>query len=221
MTADPATVVVSVALVDSLNPATILPALYLATGRRPVRAVVGFAAGYFFVNVLGGIAALALGRELARHLPHLGHGHLHVIELALGLIAIVASGALWHRRSRVQAAVESGEKHVTRVAPVVGATIAAVELPTALPFFAVIAVLAGSGERAAVQVAFVVLFNVIFLTPVVFIALLRAIASPQIVDMLSLARRFVARYVGVIAAIGVLLLGIALTVIGVAGILSG
>lgn len=94
--------------------------------------------------MLGGIAALVLGHELARRLPHPGQPHLRIGEVVVGLLAIAASGVMWRRRHGVEAAVARAETRVTRVAPVAGATIAAVELPTALPYFAVIAALVGA-----------------------------------------------------------------------------
>jgi cytochrome c biogenesis protein CcdA len=214
---DLALLVVSVALVDSLNPGTIVPALYLATGPRAVRAVLGFAAGYFAVNVCGGVAALVLGHELAGHVPHPSQGRLHAGEVVVGLIAIAAAGVLWHKRHGVEAAAAGVETRITRVAPVAGATIAAAELPTALPYFAVIAALAGSEERTVALIGLVVLFNVIFLAPVVAIALLRAFAGPRAVDLLTRARRVLLRYAGVLAALVVLALGIALVAIGLVG----
>ena len=209
--------VVSVGLVDSLNPGTIVPALYLATGPRAVRAVLGFAAGYFAVNVCGGVAALLLGHELAGHVPHPSQGRLHAGEVVVGLIAIAAAGVLWRRRHGVVTAVAGVETRVTGVAPVAGATIAAAELPTALPYFAVVAALAGSEEPTVALIGLVVLFNAIFLAPVVAIALLRASAGPRAVDLLARARSALLRYAGVLAALAVLVLGIALVAIGLVG----
>src|SRR5207253_11148571 len=50
--------VVSVGLVDSLNPSTIAPALYLATGKNAVRSLAGFTAGVFGFNLAGGVVLL-------------------------------------------------------------------------------------------------------------------------------------------------------------------
>jgi cytochrome c biogenesis protein CcdA len=215
-----AVLVVSVALVDSLNPGTIVPALYLATGPRAVRAVLGFTAGYFAVNVLAGAAALVLGHKIAGHVPHPSQAHLHDGEVVAGLLALVASAVLWRRRHGVEEAVASVETRITRVAPVAGATIAAAELPTALPYFAVIAALAGSDQPMAGLIGLVVLFNMIFLAPVVAIALLRALAGPRAVDLLTQARRLVLRHAGTLAALVVLVLGIVLVVLGVVGMAS-
>ena len=216
-----AALVVSVALVDSLNPGTIVPALYLATGPRAVRAVLGFALGYFIVNVLGGIAVLVLGHEIARRVPHPSQAHLHVGEIVVGLVAIAASGVMWQRRHMIEAGVANAETRVRGVAPVAGATMATVELPTALPYFAVIAALVRSDQNAAALVGLIVLFNLVFLAPVVAIALLRALAGPRAIDLLTRVRRLVLRYAGVAAALVVLALGIALVALGAAGIRSG
>jgi cytochrome c biogenesis protein CcdA len=128
---------------------------------------------------------------------------------------------MWRRRHTVEAAVASAETRVTRIAPVAGATIAAVDLPTALPYFAVIAALAGSSQPKVALIGLVVLFNVIFLAPVVAIGLLRALAGARAVDLLTRARLLVLRYAGVAAALVVLALGIALVAIGAVGIRSG
>jgi cytochrome c biogenesis protein CcdA len=212
--------VVSVALVDSLNPTTVVPALYLATGPRAVRAVLGFAVGFLAVNVAAGVAALVLGHRLRAYVPHPGQGGLHAGEVVVGLLAVAASGLLWRRRHGVEAAFAGAEARVTRVAPVAGATIAAVELPTALPYFAVIAALAASDQRVAGLIGLVVLFNLIFLAPVVVIAVVRALAGRRAVDVLTRARRLVSRHAGAVAAVVVLALGIALVAIGVVGIAS-
>ncbi len=216
-----AALVVSVALVDSLNPGTIVPALYLATGPGGVRAVLGFAFGFFTVNLLGGIAVLLLGHEIARRVPHPGQTHLHLGEAAVGVAAIVASGFMWQRRHGVEAAVARAETRLTRVAPLAGATIAAIELPTALPYFGVIAVLAGSDQRTVALIGLVVLFNLVFIAPVVAIALLRRLLGPNAVDLLTRLRCVVLHHAGTVVVIVLLVLGIGLVAIGGAGLHAG
>src|SRR6266487_4470968 len=52
--------VLSVALVDSLNPSTMGPAVYLATRKHAARSLLGFTLGVFAVNVAAGLV-LTLG----------------------------------------------------------------------------------------------------------------------------------------------------------------
>src|SRR5947209_2925362 len=63
--------VISVGLADSLNPSTIGPALYLATGRQGRRQVVQFTVGVVLVYFIGGaLVTLGPGRLLLSLLPH-------------------------------------------------------------------------------------------------------------------------------------------------------
>jgi cytochrome c biogenesis protein CcdA len=210
--------VVSIALVDSLNPATVMPALYLATAPRPVRAILGFAAGFFAVNVAGGIVALGLGHRLAGVVPRPGADLQHWVELVTGVAAILASGILWRSRDRVNAGFARMQLGAHRMAPLAGAALAVIELPTSLPYFAAIAALAASDQPAAVQISLLVLFQVIFLAPVVAIAAVRALAGPRAVEALARVRAFVLRYAGAAVAALVLGLGIALVVLGGVGV---
>lgn len=51
-------VVVTIALVDSLNPSTIAPATYLASGERARRSVLEFTAAVLLTHVAGGVLLL-------------------------------------------------------------------------------------------------------------------------------------------------------------------
>src|SRR5207237_7363405 len=132
--------VVSIGILDSLSPTTVVPGLYFATGPRPSRSLAGFLIGVLAVNLAGGIAlALGPGQAILAALPHPGSGVKHALELGFGGALLVAATAAWLRRGRVRAAFARAEQRIERASPIVGATIAAIELPTAFPYFAVIA----------------------------------------------------------------------------------
>ncbi len=210
--------VASIAVVDSLNPTTIVPALYLATGTRPVRSVLGFSAGVFVVNLVGGVIALGVGNKIADLVPKPSASLVHWGEVVLGGVALTGAGILWHRRHAVHGAVTRAELGVHRMAPLAGATIAAVELPTAFPYFAVIAAVAASSETVAVQVALLVLFNVLFLAPVIAIAGVRAVAGSRADPVFTRSRSTVLQHAGALAAGLVGLLGTVLLVLGLIGL---
>ncbi len=210
--------VVSIAVVDSLNPATIAPALVLAGTPRPARGVLGFAAGYFAVSVVGGLVALGLGHSVVDLVPHPRPGVLHGIELVLGLAALVAAGILWRGRHAIGARFARMEPRAHQLSPLAGGTLALIELPTALPFFAAIAALSASGEPLTVQIGLVVLFQVLFLLPVLAIAIGCALAPRRPGDRLSRIHQLVVRHAGSMVACLVLAAGIALVVLGVAGL---
>ena len=54
---------------------------------------------------------------------------------------------------------------------ILGATITAVELPTAFPYFAAIAAIVGAGTRARARVVLLVMFNLCFVLPLIAIVL--------------------------------------------------
>src|ERR1700729_2586915 len=95
-------VVISIGLLDSLNPTTVAPALYLATGERGRRRVVEFTVAVFTVYLLGGVAiALGPGRLYLAALPHPSHQLEHILEIAVGAAMVTAAVLLWWDRQRL------------------------------------------------------------------------------------------------------------------------
>ena len=149
-----------IALADSANPATVGPALYLATVSRPVRRVGEFTLAFFSLNFAAGhpISPLSPIPE-ARH----------VVELLAGVVLIGIAVGLFLGRTRLATIGEGGTELRSRQAWALGATIAAAELPTALPYFASLAAIIGSGLGLPNQIALVALFNVVFVAPLLAI----------------------------------------------------
>src|SRR5947209_4935186 len=133
-------VMISVGLADSLNPTTVGPALYLATTGRRVWRVTQFTIGVFAVNFLGGLVlTIGPGRLLIGLVPHPQRAGRHGIELGAGGVLPGAAAALWRGRrglARRKLPMRSGEGGGS--AFLAGASIAAIELPTAVPYLAVI-----------------------------------------------------------------------------------
>lgn len=164
----------TVGLADSVNPSTVGPALYLATGRDAPQRVLYFALGVFSVYLAGGIVLiLGPGRAVLAVLHRPGAHTAHILELGLGLaLALIAVG-LWLARRRVATHLAQEENFVRRSSIAVGAAITAVELPTAFPYFAVIAAILGSAPTVPDQVVALATFNLAFVTPLVLIAATR------------------------------------------------
>jgi cytochrome c biogenesis protein CcdA len=103
---------------------------------------------------------------------------------------------------------------VRRFAPAAGAGLAAVELPTAVPYIAALAILATSSESALAQIVLVLAFNVVFLAPVLAIAIVAAAAGRR-TALLAAVRAVVVRHSGAAAAVLVCVVGVALIALGV------
>ena len=88
-------VAISVGLADSLNPSTVGPALYIATGRQRVWRVTQFTIGVFSVSVVGGVVlTIGPGRLLLGLVPHPQGTVRHVIELAAGVVLLIVAVAI-------------------------------------------------------------------------------------------------------------------------------
>ena len=162
--------VLSVALVDSLNPSTVGPAVYLATRKHAARSLLGFRLGVFAVNVAAGLVlTLGPGQAILAAVPNVGEHTKHLLELFLGLAALALGCLLWPIRHRIAHEVVPKKPlgHGTSLA--LGAGIALANLPTAFPYFAVIVVIIGSASSLATQSSLIVLFNLVVIIPLLAI----------------------------------------------------
>ncbi len=213
---------ISIGLADSLNPTTIAPALYLATNERnPRNEVVQFTLAVFAVYLIGGLAiALGPGELLLALVPrpskHLGY----VLEIVAGVAMLTASAFLWgyreHLAKRAPPEVAAGR----RSSAILGATITAVELPTAFPYFAAIAAVTVSGLDVVRQMVLIVLFNVCFIAPLLGIVGTLTFAGPDAVRVLVRGREFLERRWPIVLAVLALIAGIFVTLLGVTGLAS-
>jgi cytochrome c biogenesis protein CcdA len=177
-------IVVSIALADAINPATVAPALYLATTERPLRRLVAFMGAFFAVNVAGGVLiVLGPGQLLLSLTPHISADARHGIELGAGIALLVTAFLVASSTSPEQPEPRRAPGSPGRAAAL-GATIAALELPTALPYFAAIAVIVGADLSLADQVLLITVFNLVFVSPVLVMIGLLAGAGDRNTDRL-------------------------------------
>src|SRR6476620_3281567 len=133
-----ATIVLGIALVDSLNPGTIGPALVLAVSAKPARRILEFAAGVFLVNVIGGaLIMFGPGHWLVALTHKLSHDLKHALMTAAGIALLAGAVALLARHKRLTRpkAVTGQARGRRGSAFAFGAGLALVELPTAFPYF--------------------------------------------------------------------------------------
>ena len=213
-------VVISVGLADSINPSTVGPTLYLASGRDAGRSLLGFIAGVFVVSAAAGVVlVVGPGHALLadRPSPHTEH----VVEVCAGIVLVALAAGLWLARTRVARRVIRNERVIQRTSILVGAGIMAVELPTALPYFAVIAAVAGSGRAVTTQVGLILLFNLVFVAPLLAVLAIRQLAGTRGVDWLVTARERLERHAELLVPALVLLVSVILIAIGAVGLARG
>lgn len=188
--------VVSIGLADSVNPTTIAPALYLASGDRPRTRVAEFTLSVFLVYLAGGtLIALGPGQLIRDALPDLDVVHTvrYIGEIVAGVLLLVGAALIWRRRHRMIERGMPGSSPQRKSSILLGATITVVELPTAFPYFAAIAAILGSGLGTAREFLLLLLFNLCFVLPLVGILLTLLLAGDHADRRLTRGREFLER----------------------------
>lgn len=212
--------VVSIGLADGINPTSIGPALFLASERNPRRNVLRFAAGYSAVLLLGGLVlTVGPGSAILALVPKPSVTTRYVLETVAGIAMLIAAGFFWLRRNHLSKGRGDDESSSSKRPPFrLGATISAVELPTAFPYFAAIVAVVGSGFNIAEQVLLVAIYNLCFIAPLLAIVVVLEVAGDQAVRVLESAREFTQRHWPLLAAAVALIAGLLVTTLGVTGL---
>jgi cytochrome c biogenesis protein CcdA len=211
-------IVISIGLADSLNPTTIGPALYLATGERARERVAEFTLAVFAVYFLGG-AAIALGADqlVSSIVPHPRHHIANIIEVAVGVAMLCVAGVVWRHRHRLALREPPEFDPHGRSSWVLGASITAFELPTAFPYFAAIAAIVGADLHPVGDLVLLLLFNLCFVLPLLGIIGTLSFAPDRSDRVLAAGRRFLERHWPSLLAGLAFLAGVFVILLGVTG----
>lgn len=207
--------VVPIAIGDSLNPSTIAPALYLASGERARKSVAAFTAAVLLVHLAGGAAiALGPGQLVLSLLNQLGQRIGDILAIAAGAAMTTVAGVMWYKRRRLAQKELPSPNPKGRSSALLGATIIAVELPTAFPYFAAIALIIGSRQPTASQALPLVLYNTCFVLPLIAILLTLMLAGDEADTRLTRARASLQRRWPSVVALLLLLVGVSFAALG-------
>lgn len=212
-------IVISIGLADSLNPTTIGPALYFATGERARNRVAEFTVAVFAVYFIGGAAILVGAGSVVRSvLPHPRHHITDLVEVAVGVAMLGVAGMLWrHRRRLAEHDPPDFDAH-GRSSWVLGASITAVELPTAFPYFAALAAIVGADLDAVRALMLLLLFNVCFVLPLVGIVATLTFTPGRSDRLIAAGRDFLERHWPAVLATVALIAGLFVVALGVSGL---
>lgn len=215
-------IVLGVGLADSLNPSTVGPALYLAAAQRPVARVALFTLGVFAVNLVAGIVlALGPGMLLVGLIPRPDRTVRFALELAGGVVLVAVAVGLWAARRRLARHALPMSQGGGGSALALGASIAAVELPTAAPYLGVIAAIVAARPSTVQTIALLTLFCTAFVAPMLAIIGVLLVAGERAAPMLARGGAWLQRRWPVVLAAVLLLVGGGLIVAGARGLLGG
>ncbi len=166
--------VVAIALPDSINPSLIAAELFLAAGQHPGRRTIVFALSALTVTFLFGLAlALGLGDLILSVVPKPGATVKYALFTAAGVVLVIGGIAVWLRRKALGSPGPTSDAgHRSHGSPVLlGAGIAGLELLTAFPYFAAIAMIVGSSASGPGKVWLLILYCVVYTLPLIGIAI--------------------------------------------------
>jgi cytochrome c biogenesis protein CcdA len=211
-------VVVAIAIADSVNPTTVVPALWQAGAPRG-RGVASFTLGVFIVYLAGGVVlAFGPGPALIHALHHIGATVEHLAEVAGGIVALGLAATVWRSRGRAQPEVRLPRCRTRTSAFAFGAGITAVELPTAFMYFGAISAIVSAHPVPVVGLSLLVTYNALFVAPLVAILTVRLLAGERGDRWLAVGERWL-RGAGQRALAAVLAAaGAALAALGVSGL---
>lgn len=211
-----ALIVAAIAVVDSLNPSTIIPAVYLAGARSAVRQILAFSAGVFLVMAVGGTAVmLGPGQVALAALPHPSPRVQDVAALVSGIVLMVVALVMWRRRARLAEASPPGLSSGGRSTFVAGIVLMLIEIPTAFPYFAAIAIVVGAKSGSlATDIGLLVMFSAIFVLPLLLIAALVGASPRARAKIVEPAAGWLARHWPVVFAAIALAAGVGLALFG-------
>ncbi len=211
--------VASIAVADSMNPSTVVPALWVAS--TPRAHLLSFTFGVFAVYLAGGLVLVfGPGPVLISALHHIQGPVEHALEAAGGVLVLAVALGLWRSRHSQRTARLPQPGCTRSSAFALGAGIMALELPTAFMYFGAISAVLASHPVPAVAVSLLVVYNTLFVAPLVAILAIRRLAGER-------AERWLASAWGRLVGFGQVALagltgggGALLLIIGINGLLA-
>jgi cytochrome c biogenesis protein CcdA len=206
--------IILIALPDSVNPSLIITELFLAAGPHPRRSTAVFTVAAMATTFAGGLAlAVGLGDVILSLLPKPSAVVKDTVTAGAGAVLISGGLLLWIRREPAAARVHTG-RAPDRAAAVLGVGIAGVELLSALPYLAAIALIVGSDVSDVQKVILLLLYNVVYALPLIAIAAVTAFAEANAQRLLTPVTAWLMRHWPTLVASLSVTVGIALVAYG-------
>ncbi len=209
--------VVAIALPDCLNPSLIGGELLVATGDHPRQRTSAFTAAAWLVTFIFGVAfALGLGDLILSLVPKPGPAVKYSLVTTAGIVLTAAGIVIWIRRDQLASPKPEGaarESHGS--SGLIGAGIAGLELLTAFPYFAAIALIVGSGVSDAGKLWLLALYCVVYTLPLIGIAGAFAVLGDRAAGILRPFGDWLFAHWPVVMAPLTALIGVAVLVYGI------
>ncbi|MDZ3822872.1 MAG: GAP family protein [Pseudoxanthomonas sp.] len=158
--------VLALAVVDSINPSALVVAIYLLTQANVVARLLAYVAGILASYFAFGCALmLGAGALFERFGAALDHPVVWGMQAALGAVLLACAVFAPKRGPNPPPPPPAPRAGGLAGMVLLGATVTALELVTALPYFGAIALMVGAGLPASAWLPLLLVYNLVFVLP--------------------------------------------------------
>jgi hypothetical protein len=208
--------VVLIALPDCINPTLIGGELFVAMGSKPRRRTAAYTVAALAVTFgFGLLFALGLGDLILSVVPKPGATVKYALITAAGAVLIIGGTLLIVRRASLTRSRPDAGRSLHGSSGLLGAGLAGLELLSAFPYFAAIALIIGSGVSNAGKVFLLLLYCVVYTLPLIAIAVVFAVKGERAEEILKPIGDWLFAHWPVIVGPLTLTIGIAVLALGI------
>lgn len=225
------TSIITLALIDSLNPSTIAAQIFLLALKKPISRVISFILGTFVMyTAFGFIIVFILGEPIKGFFYELGSTD-YLILLAIG-IALIAVGTIlgWKRyigkegRSKSEGYVKKAMAPMMAMLKTLnpvhtfffGMASTAFDLPTSAFYFVALASLLEAGVGPFETTSLLILYNLLYILPLIVILLIYMIARDRSGPLMNRINRLIGEWSGRLVISILICIGVILVVFSMA-----
>jgi cytochrome c biogenesis protein CcdA len=225
------TSIITLALIDSLNPSTIAAQIFLLALKKPISRVISFILGTFVMyTAFGFIIVFILGEPIKGFFYELGSTD-YLILLAIG-IALIAVGTIlgWKRyigkegRSKSEGYVKKAMAPMMAMLKTLnpvhtfffGMASTAFDLPTSAFYFVALASLLEAGVGPFETTSLLILYNLLYILPLIVILLICMIARDRSGPLMNRINKLIGEWSGRLVISILICIGVILVVFSMA-----
>lgn len=225
------TSIITLALIDSLNPSTIAAQIFLLALKKPISRVISFILGTFVMyTAFGFIIVFILGEPIKGFFYELGSTD-YLILLAIG-IALIAVGTIlgWKRyigkegRSKSEGYVKKAMAPMMAMLKTLnpvhtfffGMASTAFDLPTSAFYFVALASLLEAGVGPFETTSLLILYNLLYILPLIVILLIYMIARDRSGPFMNRINKLIGEWSGRLVISILICIGVILVVFSMA-----
>jgi hypothetical protein len=225
------TSIITLALIDSLNPSTIAAQIFLLALKKPISRVISFILGTFVIyTAFGFIIVFILGEPIKGFFYELGSTD-YLILLAIG-IALIAVGTIlgWKRyigkegRSKSEGYVKKAMAPMMAMLKTLnpvhtfffGMASTAFDLPTSAFYFVALASLLEAGVGPFETTSLLILYNLLYILPLIVILLIYMIARDRSGPLMNRINKLIGEWSGRLVISILICIGVILVVFSMA-----